>query len=81
MWANMQNMAVVHRHLLALGVVLPGKSLKVCSEGKVAMQVLFEEGTKRASSSRLVATNLFYLCLVYDLGLGNNGIYSLGIAF
>ena len=44
-------MAAVQRHLLGLGIVLPETPVQVCSEGKVAMQVLFDEGAERASSS------------------------------
>ena len=80
-WTNLQTVAVVQRHLLALGIVLPKTSVQVCSDRKVAMQVLFEEGAERASSSRSVATELFYPCLVFELGLGYSGIYFLGSVF
>lgn len=79
MWTNLQTMAGVQRHLLALGVLLPGTSVQMCREGKVRRQVLFEEGAKGASSSSGVATGLFYLCLVHKLGLGDNDIYILGL--
>lgn len=77
MWTNLQTMAAVQRHLLALGLLLPGTSVQMCREGKGRRQVLFEEGAKGASSSSRVAANLFYLCLVRKLGLGDNDIIFL----
>lgn len=54
-------MAAVQRHLLPLGIVLPGTSVQMFSEGKEPRQVLFEEGAKGTSSSSQVATKLFSL--------------------
>lgn len=56
---NLQTVAVVQTHLLALGIVPPGTSVQVCTERKTAMQVLFEERMGVASSSSLVEIKLF----------------------
>lgn len=77
---NLQTVALVQRHLLALGIIPPGTSVQVSVRGKWQCRCYLKRGREELLHP-LVETKLFYLWPVCVPGWGDNGIYFLELVF